>query len=55
MVFLNFEGAHESIIKNRFRQPMLPGVAGQYDNPIPSLFLAPIDCSKIPALNVLLS
>jgi hypothetical protein len=23
--------------------------AGRYDNPIPSRFLAPIDCSKIPA------
>ncbi len=32
---------------NRFRQPMEPG--GQQDNPIPTRFLAPIDCSKIPA------
>jgi hypothetical protein len=23
---------------------------GRYDNPIPILFIAPIDCSKIPAL-----
>jgi hypothetical protein len=25
-------------------------LAGRYDNPIPTRFLAPIDCSKIPAL-----
>jgi hypothetical protein len=25
-------------------------VAGWYDNPIPTWFLAPIDCSKIPTL-----
>jgi hypothetical protein len=25
-------------------------MAGQYSNPIPTRFLAPIDCSKIPAL-----
>ncbi len=25
-------------------------LAGQYDNPIPTRFLAPIDCLKIPAL-----
>jgi hypothetical protein len=25
--------------------------AGRYDNPIPTQFLAPIDCSKIPALS----
>jgi hypothetical protein len=24
-------------------------LAGRYDNPIPTRFLAPIDCSKIPA------
>jgi hypothetical protein len=24
---------------------------GRYDNPIPTLFLAPIDCLKIPALS----
>ncbi len=28
----------------------LCSLAGQYDNPIPTQFLAPIDCSKIPAL-----
>jgi hypothetical protein len=25
-------------------------MAGRYDNPIPTRFLAPIDCSKSPAL-----
>jgi hypothetical protein len=25
-------------------------LAGRYDNPIPTRFLAPIDCLKIPAL-----
>ncbi len=25
-------------------------LAGRYDNPIPTQFLAPIDCLKIPAL-----
>jgi hypothetical protein len=34
--FLNFHGAQESITRNRFRQP------------IPTRFLSPIDCSKIP-------
>ncbi len=29
----------------------MPPLAGWYDNPIPARFLAPIDCSKIPALN----
>ncbi len=28
----------------------LCGLAGRYDNPIPTRFLAPIDCYKIPAL-----
>jgi hypothetical protein len=28
----------------------IPFLAGRYDNPIPIRFLAPIDCSKIPAL-----
>ncbi len=27
-------------------------LAGRYDNPIPTRFLAPTDCSKIPAQNV---
>ncbi len=35
---LNFKGAQELIPKS------------QYDNPIPTRFLAPIDCLKIPAL-----
>ncbi len=29
----------------------LCSLVGHYDNPIPTRFLAPIDCSKIPALN----
>ncbi len=28
----------------------LCSLAGRYDNPIPTRFLAPIDCLKIPAL-----
>jgi hypothetical protein len=35
------------------KEPIPPGcvawLAGQYDNPIPTRFLAPIDCLKIPA------
>ncbi len=54
---LNFFGAQEPIPRKRFRQPMKPG--RPYDNPNPIRFLAPMDCSKIPALwsfkNVLLS
>ncbi len=30
----------------------ISSLAGLYDNPIPTRFLAPIDCLKIPALNV---
>jgi hypothetical protein len=33
----------------------LCSLAGQYDNPIPTRFLAPIDCLKIPALASLAS
>ncbi len=38
--------------KNRFQgknSASLCSLAGRYDNPIPTQFLAPIDCSKIPA------
>ncbi len=35
--------------KERFRQPTVCSLAGQYDNPIPTRFLTPIDCSKISA------
>jgi hypothetical protein len=39
---------------NRSKQSIPPAficsLKGRYDNPIPTLFLAPIDCSKIPAL-----
>jgi hypothetical protein len=48
-VFLNLKGP-----RNRFQRldtHSLCSLAGQYDNPIPNLFLALIDCSKIPALN----
>jgi hypothetical protein len=47
-VFLNVYGAQESIPRNEFRQPIVPG---RYNNPIPPRFLAPIDCLKIPAQN----
>jgi hypothetical protein len=30
----------------------LCSLAGRYDNPIPTRFLAPIDCLKIPALGI---
>jgi hypothetical protein len=33
--------------KEQFRQPLY-SLAGWYDNPIPTRFLAPIDCSKTP-------
>ncbi len=33
-----------------YRPASLCSLAGQYDNPIPTRFLAHIDCSKIPAL-----
>ncbi len=29
----------------------LCSLAGRYDNPVPTRFLAPVDCSKIPALS----
>jgi hypothetical protein len=32
-----------------FDSASLFSLAGQYDNPIPTRFLAPKDCSKIPA------
>jgi hypothetical protein len=51
-IFLNFEGAWELILKSR-NFARLCRLAGRYDNPIPSRFLAPIDCSKIPALEPL--
>jgi hypothetical protein len=39
--------------RNRFQginSASLCSLAGRYDNPIPTKFLAPIDCLKIPAL-----
>jgi hypothetical protein len=50
LVLLNFYGAQD-----RFQgidSASLCSLAGRYDNPIPSRFLVPIDCLKIPALNV---
>ncbi len=38
--------------KNRYQEinsASLYGLAGRYENPIPTRFLAPIDCLKIPA------
>ncbi len=37
-----------------YRPASLCSLAGRYDNPIPSRFLALIDCSKIPALAALI-
>ncbi len=39
--------------RNRFQgmnSASLCSLAGRYDNPIPTRFLAPMDCLKIPAL-----
>jgi hypothetical protein len=33
-----------------FKGLQIRALVGQYDNPIPARFLAPMDCSKIPAL-----
>jgi hypothetical protein len=41
--------------RNRFQwmnSASLCSLAGRYDNPIPTRFLAPIDCLKIPALKL---
>ncbi len=35
-----------------YRPASLCGTAYRYDNPIPTWFVAPIDCSKIPAQQV---
>ncbi len=51
-VFLNVYGAQKSIPRNSFRHPC--SLAGRYDNPIPTRFLAPMDCLKIPAQATLL-
>jgi hypothetical protein len=48
--FYNVYGAQESISRNKFRQPTVCCLAGRYDNPIPTRFLAPIDCFKIAAV-----
>jgi hypothetical protein len=47
-ILLNFDGAQELIPRNQFAS--LCSLAVRYDNPIPTRFLAPIICSKIPAL-----
>jgi hypothetical protein len=46
-VFFSFKGAQESIPRNQLRHVCI--MAGRYDNPIPTGFLVPTDCSKIPA------
>jgi hypothetical protein len=50
-VFLNVYGAQESVPRHQFRinSVSLCSLAGRYDNPIPTLCLAPIDLLKIPA------
>jgi hypothetical protein len=45
--FLNW--AQESIPSNQVAR--LCSLAGRYDNPVPTRFLVPIDCLKIPALD----
>jgi hypothetical protein len=45
--FLNFQEAQESI------PPAYVRKAGQWANPTTTLFLATIDCFKIPALDLL--
>jgi hypothetical protein len=49
-IFLNVSGFME--LRNRFQgmnSASLSTLAGRYDNRIPTRFLAPIDCLKIPA------
>ncbi len=41
-VFLNVYGVQESI--PRMNSASLCSLAGRYDNPIPTRFLAPVDC-----------
>ncbi len=44
------------VLRNQFHvidSAGLCSLAGQYDIPIPTQFLAPIDCLKIPALIIL--
>ncbi len=48
-VFLNVYGAQESI--QGMNSASLWSLAGRYDNHIPTRFLSPIDCLKIPALS----
>ncbi len=45
----------ESIQRNQFLRQAVFSLGGRYDNPIPTRFLAPIDCLKIPAPVYLLS
>ncbi len=45
----NFQTFQEP--KNRFQgtnSTRLHSLVGQYDNPVPTRFLAPVDCIKIP-------
>ncbi len=40
-------------IPGLLKRLQIGALAGRFDNPIPTRFLAPTDCSKIPALNLL--
>ncbi len=48
--FLNLQRRYFLKIGIGIDSASLSSLAGRYDNPIPTRFLAPIDCSKIPAL-----
>ncbi len=55
--FCNQDGIFKTFMepRNRFQginSASLCSLAGRYDNPIPTRFLAPIDCLKIPALSM---
>ncbi len=47
-VLLNIYAAQESI-RSAYIAKLTYSLAGWHDNPVPTWFLAPIDCSKIPA------
>jgi hypothetical protein len=52
-LFLNVYGTQESIPRTEFCQPMYPGLAGRYDNPIPTRSLALTDCLKTPVPEII--
>jgi hypothetical protein len=41
---------HVQYLVSRAQEPTQRNQLDRYDNPIPTRFLAPIDCLKIPAL-----